>query len=153
MQSDQLKRREVITLLGGAAVAWPLVARAQQAPMPVMGFLRSTAAADSAHLLGAVQRGLNESGFVEGQNVAIEYRWGDNQNNRLAGLAADLIRRKPAVIVGNGVAIRAVMATSPTQPCVFVIGADPVRLSLVASLDRPGGTPPTLLARADEVIE
>ena len=107
--------------------------------MPVMGFLRSTAAADSAHLLGAVQRGLNEFGFVEGQNVAIEYRWGDNQYNRLAGLAADLIRRKPAVIVGNGVAIRAVMAASPTQPCVFVIGADPVRLGLVASLNRPGG--------------
>ena len=134
-----MRRREFITVLGGAAAAWPLAARAQQPSLPVMGFLRSTAAADSAHLLSAVRHGLNESGFVEGQNVAIEYRWGDNQYNRLAGLAADLIRRKPAVIVGNGFAIRAVMAASPAQPCVFVIGADPVRVSLVASLNRPGG--------------
>ena len=133
-----MRRREFIALLGGAA-AWPLAARAQQPAMPVMGFLRSTAAADAAHLLSAVRQGLNESGFVEGQNVAIEYRWADNQYNRLAGLAADLIRRKPAVIVGNGFAIRAVMAASPAQPCVFVIGADPVRISLVASLNRPGG--------------
>ena len=134
-----MRRREFIAFLGGAAATWPLAARAQQSAMPVVGFLRSASAAGSEHLVAAFEQGLKEAGFVEGQNVAIDYRWGNDQSDRLSGLAADLIHQQPAVIVGNMLATRASMATTTTIPLVFVGGTDPVRADLVASVNHPGG--------------
>jgi putative ABC transport system substrate-binding protein len=133
-----VKRREFNTLLGGAAV-WPLTARAQHSGIPVIGFLRSTPAAGFAHLVDALRQGLGESGFVEGQNIAIEYRWADHHHDRLPALAADLVGHQVSVIVGNSVSAQAAMAVTSVTPIVFVAGLDPVRTGLVGSLNRPGG--------------
>jgi putative tryptophan/tyrosine transport system substrate-binding protein len=135
-----MRRREFITLIGGAAAAWPVVARAQQPATPVIGFLRSTPAAGFGYMLDAFRRGLNDAGFVEGRSIVVEYRWADNQQDRLPGLAADLVGRPVAAIVGaGGPAAQAAKSVSATMPIVFVIGTDPVSTGLVASLNRPGG--------------
>jgi putative ABC transport system substrate-binding protein len=132
-----VNRRAFIAAVGGA-VALPFAVRAQQA-MPVVGFLRSSSLADSAHLLAAFRLGLKEAGFVEGQNVAIEHRYADNMLDRLPALVVDLIRRPVAVIAGDNLAMTPAKAATDTVPIVFAIGGDPVRQGLVASLNRPGG--------------
>jgi putative ABC transport system substrate-binding protein len=139
MQFDQLRRREFITLLGGAAATWPLPVGAQQPAMPVVGFLRSTSLAVSKPMIAGFRQGLTAAGFNEGQNVAIEYRYADNQIERLPGLVAELIRLPVAVIVGNNNAALAAKAATTTVPIVFATGSDPVVDGLVANLNRPAG--------------
>jgi len=135
-----MRRREFITIIGGAAGIWPLVARAQQPTMPVIGFIRSTPAEPFAHIVAAFGQGVKETGYIEGQNVTIEQRWADNEVDRLPELAADLVHRQAAVIVGNGPAVDAARTVAVATPIVFVIGGDPVALGLVTSLKRPGGS-------------
>src|SRR5262249_21262687 len=138
-RGDRMKRRDFVTLLGAATAARPLAARAQRTTMPIVGFLNSASADKYAHLAAAFRQGLNDLGFVDGQNIKIEYRWAAGQYDRLSEMAAGLVRREPAVIAANTPAVMPAKKATSTIPIVFFTAADPVEAGFVASLNRPGG--------------
>ena len=136
-----MRRREFLSVLGGTAATWPLAARAQQPTMPVVGFLSSLSQFESSNLVAAFRRGLAEGGFVEGQNVVVDYRWADGRYDRLQPMAADLVGRRVAVLVSTGghPTVVAAKAATTTIPIVFTTGFDPVKSGIIASFNRPGG--------------